>query len=154
MRPKQTQRWAAGDFFTVKLTDGTYSIGQVIDVPFPNVASVAFFERRVDAPIPSEPLELTNEEIISAATVVAAHLDRNAWKVFSSGPILLSEEKWPNAATRGKALVGHKTYTGAILESFLNAYYALEPWDQFHDPQYLDKLLISPSKKPDQLRYK
>lgn len=28
------------------------------------------------------------------------------------------------------------------------------PWDDWHDPEYLDKLLISPDKKPENLIYK
>lgn len=36
----------------------------------------------------------------------------------------------------------------ASLSELMNAYYAPSPWDAFYDPQYLDKLLISPDKKP------
>lgn len=154
MHSKQVQQWVAGDVFSVMLVDGNYAIGQVVDVSIPNTASCAFFHQRVAAPIPLAPPELTADDVVAAAAVIAAHLDRGAWTVFSRRPVVLSRELWPNEATRNKGWVGSKVYTGAILEDFLNAYYALAPWDKYHDPQYLDKILISPSKKPTQLIYK
>jgi len=42
----------------------------------------------------------------------------------------------------------------AIVNEFLNAYYALQPWDDWKDPHYLDSLLVSPDKKPTKLLYK
>jgi hypothetical protein len=151
---KQTQEWEAGDLFTVKLIDGTYAIGQVVDISIPHTASCAFFNRRNHAPVPKPAPKLTPEDIIAGATVIEAHLDRGAWEIFSRCPILLAKNKWPNEATRNKGWVGSRVYTGAILEDFLNAYYALAPWDKFYDPYYLDKILIDPSKKPSRLIYK
>jgi len=154
VRAKQTQEWEIRDLFTVKLVDGTYAIGQVVDVSIPHTASCAFFNRRISISIPNQPPKLTPEDIIAGATVIEAHLDRGAWKVFSRCPVLLKRTQWPNEATRSKGWVGSRVYTGAILEDFLNAYYALALWDKFHDPHFLDKILIDPSKKPRQLMYK
>lgn len=33
----------------------------------------------------------------------------------------------------------------------MNAYYSLVPWNSFHDPNYLDSLLISIDKKPNKV---
>ena len=41
-----------------------------------------------------------------------------------------------------------------IEDDFIKAYFSLAPWDDWHDPEYLDKLLISPDKKPESLIYK
>ena len=41
-----------------------------------------------------------------------------------------------------------------IEDDFIKAYFSLAPWDDWHDPEYLDKLLISPDKKPENLIYK
>lgn len=38
-----------------------------------------------------------------------------------------------------------------IEDDFIKAYFSLAPWDDWHDPEYLDKLLISPDKKPENL---
>ena len=153
MAVKQIQQWFVGDFFAVKLADGSYAIGQVLDVPLPNAASCAFFDRRVDAPVPQQALELTFDDIIGAATVIPVHLDRGLWRVFSRGPVILPQQQWPNEATRSKRWIGSIIHTGAILESFLNAFYGLAPWNKYKDPHYLDRILVSPSKKPMNLVY-
>ena len=41
-----------------------------------------------------------------------------------------------------------------IEDDFIKAYFSLAPWDDWHDTEYLDKLLISPDKKPENLIYK
>lgn len=33
----------------------------------------------------------------------------------------------------------------------MNAYFALEPWDDWKDPHYLDSLLVSPDNGPERL---
>jgi len=154
MSAKKKQEWNIGDLFFVKLTDGTYAMGQVLDTSIPNTASCAFFDHRQKTAIPTNCVEVTEDNVIATATVIASHLDRGAWSVFTRCKPVLAREKWPNEATRRGGWVGSMVYSGAILEDFFNAYYCLVPWDQFHDPQYLDRLLISPSKKPKDLMYK
>jgi hypothetical protein len=153
MAPKQVQQWTVGDIFTVKLLDGTFAVGQVVDVPMANTASCALFGRRFDHQ-PKERFAFALDDVVGVATVVPAHLDRGVWKVFSRGRVVLPQSQWPNEATRLRRWVGSKVYTGAILEDFLNAYHALAPWNKFHDPEYLDKILIDPSKKPAKLIYR
>jgi hypothetical protein len=36
--------------------------------------------------------------------------------------------------------VGSTIYDAAIAEDFMNAFYALQPWDDWHNPDYLDEL--------------
>jgi hypothetical protein len=42
----------------------------------------------------------------------------------------------------------YHTGNAALAEDFLNAFYALIPWDNYYIPEYLDKYLIDISKKP------
>ena len=42
--------------------------------------------------------------------------------------------------------MGINTEGSAIIDDLLS-YFSLAPWDDWHDPEYLDKLLISPDKK-------
>ena len=51
-------------------------------------------------------------------------------------------------------IIGINTEGSAIIDDFIKAYFSLAPWDDWHDPEYLDKLLISPDKKPENLIYK
>ena len=46
--------------------------------------------------------------------------------------------------------VGVKVIDSGIIIKFLNAFYGMFPWDHFHDPEYLDKLLVSSKLKPTQ----
>jgi hypothetical protein len=46
--------------------------------------------------------------------------------------------------------VGASVHGSGILNEFVNAFYGLTPWDDWHDPYYLDHLLVSPEKKPVQ----
>lgn len=154
MKANHRQQWSIGDLFAIRLLDGTYSIGQVLDVPMPNVASCAFFDQLIDMPKLPEPIHIAVDNIIGTASVVPAHLDRSVWKVFARAPVVLAPNQWPNEKTRNNSWVGAKVHSGAIVEDFLNAYRGLLPWDDYHDPEYLDKLLFSPSKKPTQLVYK
>jgi hypothetical protein len=155
MRAEQTQSWQIGDYFWIKLKNGSYMFGQILDASIPHTASCAFFERTTTVPPNADVAEGSLvDDVIATATVIEAHLDRGAWRVFSRGAVVLPKPSWPNESTRDKGWIGSKVYSGAIIESFLNAYQGLEPWNQYHDPSYLDKLLISPSKKPANLFFK
>jgi hypothetical protein len=46
---------------------------------------------------------------------------------------------------------GERFSDAALVEDFVNAFYALRPWDNWYDPNYLDKFLINTSKKPSNL---
>jgi hypothetical protein len=154
VKVKRKQQWSIEDYFTVKLVDGSYGVGQIMDLPLPNAVSCAFFNIRIGMPHPPKWAFLTAEDIVGVATVIPSHLDRGIWHLFGRGPVLLPRDQWPNEATRSKHWVGSIVYTGAIVEDFLNAYYALTPWDKYLDPNFLDELLISPLKKPTNLMYK
>ena len=155
MKKHKTQQWKAGDLFTIRLIDGSYVIGQILDdTAIPNSVSCVFFDLRVATDAPETPIEIDQEDVIAVAAVVASHLDQGAWHVFGNRRVALVRDDWPNESTRKSGWVGSKVRTGAIIEDFLNAYYALAPWDQYHDPHYMDKMLFSPSKKPPKLMYK
>jgi len=149
MAAKSCQQWCAGDLFALKLADGHYALGQVLDVSIPHTASCAFLstlEPTIDALRCIEPAA---ENVVGAATVIDAHLNRAAWKVISRFPLVLAREQWPNELTRAKGWVGSKVCTGAVLEDFLNAYHGLVPSNLYQDPKYLDGIRVSATKKPE-----
>jgi len=39
------------------------------------------------------------------------------------------------------------------MREFVNAFYGLAPWNGYFDPNYFDKLLIDPSKRPKNLLF-
>ena len=51
-------------------------------------------------------------------------------------------------------IIGINTEGSAIIDDLLKLSFSLASWDDWHDPEYLDKLLISLDKKPENLIYK
>ena len=50
--------------------------------------------------------------------------------------------------------VGSNIKDAIIAEDFMNAFYALHPWDDWYDPEFYDKMLVDKLKKPKHLIYK
>jgi hypothetical protein len=146
---RQRQSWRTGDIFTITQLDGDKSLGQVIDVPMPNIASCLFFDVRMpgDQP-PPETVPLPEDDLIAALWTTPDLLDRGNWVVIGHQKPLVSGTARPNEEYRMAGWVGAKTYGAGIVEKFLDAYYGLRAWDDWYDPVYLDRLLISPAKRP------
>jgi hypothetical protein len=47
--------------------------------------------------------------------------------------------------------VGARITGSGIMMEFLDAFYALRAWDDYADPAYFDKLLLTHDKKPSRL---
>lgn len=143
------QRWQQGDVFTVPLLDGTFGVGQVLGMMMENILLVALAARREPAGSPTLPLG--RADVMSTLATWRDPLDTGRWKVVGSQGILFPQKEWPNEQFRERNWVGAKHYNTALVEGFLNAFHALAPWDAWHDPQYLDKLLLAPELKPSHL---
>ena len=128
--------------------------GQVIDQMMKNVASCAFYDIRVPCDADQPPDELALSRLIAVLSVSREQLDLGEWRVVGSNRVALDRQLWPNEEFRQDLWVGAKIYDASIAEEFLDAYNGLAAWDDWHDPQYLDKLLVSPDKKPKHLLYK
>ena len=152
MGRKKEQSWGPGDVFTVALKDGTVTRGQVLERMMKNVASCAFYDLKTPAE-DAEP-SVAEQRLISLAATSIERLDRGDWHVLGSQPLGVDRSRWPNEGARASGWVGAKIFDAAIIEEFLNAYYGLCPWDDWHDPAFLDSLLVAPEKKPTKLVYK
>ena len=60
----------------------------------------------------------------------------------------------PCEPLRASGFIGATITGSGIVDDFVNAFHGLAPWDDWHDPRYLDTLLLDPSKKPRGLVYK
>lgn len=49
--------------------------------------------------------------------------------------------------------MGAKVIGSGNVERFLNAFYALTPWDQMKDPNYFDKFLLTSEHRPLRLHF-
>jgi hypothetical protein len=153
MATRKQQRWDVGDVFLVRQRDGQWSAGQILDRMMPNVISCAFYDMRVAKP-DALPLPLSIAGLIAVASVTRDGLDSGEWRVVGHAPIGVERRLWPNEPFRNIGWIGAKIFDAGIFEEFLEAFHGLVPWDNWKDPDYLDRLLISPDKKPANLVYK
>jgi len=153
-RATTKQQWGVGSVFGVEQTDHKYCIGQVLEIPLPNVISCAFYDIRLPKGLKQPKVELPFEKIISALATTRDKLDAGRWKIISSATPQLDRQFWPNEQFRDMQWVGAKTYGSRIVENFLEAYFGLAPWDRYADPEYFDKLLFFQHRKPLSLRFK
>ncbi len=151
---KKTQTWAPGNLFVVKQRDGICSLGQVLDVMMKNVVSCAFFDIRVPCESAHGQYDLNPGRLIAVLSVSREQLDYGKWRVVGSQEVTLARELWPNEEHRGRLWVGAKVHDASIAEELLDAYNGLVPWDDWHDPAYLDTLLAHPDRKPKHVIYR
>ena len=81
-------------------------------------------------------------------------LDSGVWRVAGTRGVVVPKELLPFEHLRAAGYVGARVVGSGINTEFLNAFYSLTPWDDWHDPRYLEGLLLSPDKKPQRLAYK
>jgi len=150
MKKRSTKKraWAPGDVFAVPQRDGICSLGQVITLMMQNVVSCAFYDIRVDCEVSSSGSELPTSRLVSALSVSREQLDYGVWKIIGNQKVVLDEQLWPNEEFRANGWIGARIYDATIAESLLNAFYGLIPWDRYKDPEYLDKLLAYPDRRP------
>ncbi len=153
MATRKRQQWNVGDVFLVRQGDDQWSAGQILDQMMPNVVSCAFYDVRVAQP-EAVLLPLVPGALIAVASVTRDGLDSGTWKVVGNAPIGVERRLWPNEQFRNAGWIGAKIYDAGIVEEFFEAFHGLVPWDNWKDPNYLDRLLISPEKKPANLVYK
>lgn len=151
---KKTQPWQPGDVFTVQQRDGVCTVGQILDHMMKNVVSCAFYDIRVPCADDAGPFDLNDDRLIAALSVSREQLDFGVWRVLGHQVVALDKSVWPNEVCRDQLWVGAVVYDASIAEELLDAYNGLVPWDDWHDPEYLDKLLAEPDRKPKHVIYK
>ena len=140
-------RWSEGDIFVIELNDGTYINGQILDLQMKNVVRCALFNERENN---IRPIELCCQQnnLISLIATTREQLDYGIWEIIGNKEIEINRVEYPNEQFRGNGWIGAKIYDASIIEEFVEAFYALTPWDNWADPNYLDKLLYDINLKP------
>lgn len=147
---RKKQSWGAGDVFVVEMGDGRCAVGQIVgrEAGVLNSVSVAFFDQRCERPEDAPHLPLTLDRVISVVFSTRDLLDSWTWRVVGNRPVVVPQHLLPYEATRASGWVGAKVIGSGNLRKFLDAYFGLRAWDDWHDPEYLDRFLLSPDKKP------
>ncbi len=155
MRKKQVPRVARGDVFLVPLLDDTFAVGQILGVECDafHAPACALFDLTTEQP-KVESCPLTVDHLVASLFVTPDLLAMGVWPVVATSEVRLPASIYPYESTRKHGFVGAVVEGSAIVQEFMNAFHALAPWDAWHDPNFLDSLLISPSRKPTRLMYK
>lgn len=150
----KTQKWKKGDVFLVPLLDGSYCIGQVIyEAAFIKTPICAFFDlRRNEDEINVE--ELSSSRLIAVQFVTRDSLGSGRWRIFENQPTPNVADHFNILALENSGFVGVEIRGSGAVTMFLNAFYALSPWNEYFDPNYFDTLLISQDMKPKELIFK
>ena len=155
MTTKLNQSIAVGDVFLIPLRDGTFSMGQVVGFEplVLNSVSCAFFAIRSHSDENVDAVELSSDRLYSIQFVTRDLLLKGKWRIIRNENPSVKTSELPYESLRNIGFVGAKVIGSGIMEQFANAYFALSPWDDWHDPQYLDKLLRSAHLRPNSLIY-
>jgi Immunity protein 26 len=148
------QQWSVGDLFLVQLIDGVAVVGQVVGQERQALNSVtcAFFDVRLQNEQDLDRLKAVPKgSLFSALFVTRDLLDNGEWRVVKAMKLQISRKQLPNEQFRKLGWVGATIFGSGNIVDFLNAFYGLAPWDAYKDPEYFDKLLTSPLKRPNHL---
>lgn len=154
---RRRQSWDVGDVFIVQTQDGKNVVGQIVgqERDVLNCVSCAFFDFRVKTEHElTDAHELPIDRIFSVLFVSRDLLDSGAWRVVKPLPVKVPTQWLPFEHLPRDEWIGAEVRGSAIVNEFLNAFFGLVPWDDWHDPAYLDGLLLSADKKPRRLIYK
>lgn len=148
---KARKKWKAGDIFAIPLNDGRFSAGQVVGVEsdMPESATIALFDKPVEyASRESVCPELQGSTVYSSLFATVDHLQSGAWMCVCNEAIQTEVRPKDFYTHQASGWIGARVIGSAIISEFVNAYYGLAPWDNWHDPNFLDTLLWSKDFKP------
>lgn len=147
MAKKAVVNWKPGAVFGILLPNNKYCLGQALGLmgEYKNVVNCAFFDRQYT--LGEEPA-IDTAEMIAVLSTTRDLLDNGHWTIVRNEAPCMEKKKWPNEEFAKNEYVGAKTYGSGIVNHFILAYYGYFPWDGYKDPEYFEKLLISPNKKP------
>jgi hypothetical protein len=153
MPKRKKQDWKPGDCFLIPLADASYLVGQVLaaEPSVLNSLSCALFDQRSDGETPPRP---DLDRLFATLLTTRDLIDSGDWKIFAAHPVEVPRAKFPFEGLRRRGFVGAKVIGSGIVNDLANAFCGLALWDDWADPNYLDRLLLDARLKPTRLLYK
>lgn len=145
------QAIAVGDVFLVSLIDASHCVGQVLGITKAalNSCICAFFDVHLPEGAREVTVPLNEVNLIAVQFVTPDLLKKGYWPVIDKRKIAVDVEKYiPLQRYEREGFVGAEIIGSGNIRQFLSAYYALRPWDNWFESDFLDKLLVSPDKRP------
>lgn len=153
MAKRKKQEWKVGDVFLVPLCDGTYTVGQILSYEPEALDSVICAYSTQNVERSQQGVDIDPEQVVAVLFTTPNHLNSGNWPVVNS-LIPLPVRKFLNLKKkRWRGFVGTKVVGSRIIKNFMEACLGLYPWNGFYEPDYLDGLLLSPDKKPNNVVY-
>ncbi len=150
-------RLTTGDYFDVALDYqervppiDSHGLGQIVSLELDDLgcAACAFWPERG-----ASVLEQLASPPISVQLVTPELLLRRVWPIRGNAPVLIEPELRQYEQFRSEGWIGAKIIGAGIIRQLLSACRGFVPWDQFHDPKYLDSLLAPGVSPPSTVRY-
>jgi len=136
-RPK-AKKWVVGDVFSMKLKDGTFMFGQVVDTHLTAKSpSCAVFEL-------CKKTEEINEQVLNQSKVIS--IQHNTAEYLSNGTYCILFNARPFIDTHGTNK--NISRSDSALVGLCNAYCGLAPWNVYYDG-YFDKMLREGVSRPE-----
>ena len=97
------------------------------------------------------------DEVVSIQFVTTVALDfhdLDYWPIVGHASVLDFEPVVDLDGRRARGFIGTNILDAGILMNVLDVCFALATWDFHADPEYFDKILLSPDRKPKKLIHK
>lgn len=150
---RRRQRVAAGGVFSVPIAtdEARVGVGQVISEEPDCLNSVlcAFFLDLVDNESKVAAYAPGIDRLLSVQLTTRDLLDSGKWKICRRFAPLDVSRQFPIAQLRAQEYVGAKVSGSRAMWELISAYHRRSAWDDFHDPMYLDSLLLPGLSRPD-----
>ena len=134
------QKTNIGDEFWLPLEDGSYSLGQIVEIRLAVLNSItcAFYDYRLAEPEPTDP---TDFNLLSVQFVTPDLFRSGVWQRTGNFTIQLEDHLLPYRDTEAQGWIGAKVIGSGIIAKVLSAFYGLRNWHEMHDPDYYQNLL-------------
>jgi hypothetical protein len=155
-KPKR-QKPSEGDVFVAPLMDGSNCAGQLLKITPQALNSYvcAFFDVRVPDGSVGVELDINACTPFAVLFVTPESLKKGHWPICGNARLAVDIERYiPLRELEANEFIGTTIVGSGIIRKFLNAYYGMLPWDDWHDPEYLDKLLVARDRRPANVIWK
>ncbi len=147
---RKRQKWKEGDVFLLPLEDGSHCVGQVLQITKRALNSVVCSFSKVRTSLADRSASFEKNDIVAVLFTTPDQLNDGEWSVIRHESQHDSADKYLDMQRFEAAdFVGVKVIGSGIIVSLMRAWFGLEPWDDFFDPNYLDKCLLPGVSRPD-----
>ncbi len=141
-----------GSVFLIPLSDGGHAIGQVIAYEPAMLNSVSCILTSLRAWAPGD--SIPESAVIASLFTTHDLLTKGRWEILGDSAIPITQADFPHEGLRSAGWVGAKMTGSRNVEEFVSAWFGLSQWDDWADPNYLDRLLFRGVGRPASATFK